>query len=90
MYNMFLCVCVCDVMQYTSETRTGADAEGVQVHPSVSKLVEYVWREASGQLEEVLAVPVDSIKAEQLDKAEAALLTIRRLLQEAEGGSKQG
>ena len=46
----------------------------------MSKLVEYVWAEAMGELEEVLAVPVASVKVEQLDKAEAALLTIKRLL----------
>ena len=60
------------------------------MHPSVSNLVEYVWQEASGQLEDVLAVPVASIKVEQLDKAEATLLTIRRLLQETMGGDKNG
>ena len=55
--------------------------EGSKVNPAVIGLVEYVWEEASGQLEDVLSVPVATIKAEQLDKAEAALLTIKRLLQ---------
>lgn len=44
------------------------------------ELVDYIWTEASGQLEDVLAVPVETIQVEQIDKAEAALLTIRRLL----------
>ena len=42
--------------------------------------MERVWSEASGQLKDVLGVPVESIKVEQVDKAEAALLTIKRLL----------
>lgn len=42
--------------------------------------MDYIWTEASGQLKDVLAVPVESIKVEQVDKAEAALLSIKRLL----------
>ena len=53
-----------------------------EVNPDVLKLVEYLWEEASGQLEEVLSVPIATIKTEQVDKAEAALLTIKRLIQE--------
>ena len=48
--------------------------------PEVSQLVDYVWAEASGQLEEVLAVPVETIKTEQVEKAEAALLSLKRYL----------
>ena len=50
------------------------------LHPQVSTLVDYVWSEASGELRDVLAVGVESIKVDQLDKAEAALLSIKRLL----------
>ena len=70
-----------------SETQVGSDS----VDPQVYKLVDYIWTEASGQLEDVLAVAVDSIKLEQLDKAEATLLSIKRLLQEGNmDKSKQG
>lgn len=48
--------------------------------PEVSQLVNYIWDEASGQLEEVLAVPIETIKLEELNKAEAALLSIKQLL----------
>lgn len=48
--------------------------------PEVSQLVDYVWAEASGQLEEVLAVPMETIKTEQVEKAEAALLSLKRCL----------
>lgn len=53
---------------------------GGGIGSQVSSLVDYIWNEASGQLEDVLAVPVASVKVEQVDKAEAALLTIKRLL----------
>lgn len=53
---------------------------GNSLSPRVSELVDYVWTEASGQLEQVLAVPVEAIKVEQVDKAEAALLSIKRAL----------
>ena len=56
--------------------------------------MDYVWEEASGQLSEILAVPEDRIKTEDLDKAEAALLSIRRALEErsksAEGEGREG
>ena len=64
-----------------SEAHTSG-SEGSEVNPDVLKLVEYLWEEASGQLESVLSVPVATIKADQVDKAEAALLTIKRLIQE--------
>ena len=52
--------------------------------PEVSQLVDYVWTEANGQLEEVLVVPVETIKTEQVEKAEAALMSLKRLLTTAE------
>lgn len=48
--------------------------------PEVSQLVDYIWDEANGQLEEVLAVSTETIKMEELNKAEAALLSIKQLL----------
>ena len=62
-----------------AETQSGADI-GNTISPRVSELVDYMWREASGQLEDVLAVPVEAIKVDQVDKAEAALLSIKRIL----------
>ena len=55
---------------------------GGPIDPPVAALVDYIWTEASGQLDQVLSVPVESIKVEQLDKAEAELLSIKRLLQD--------
>ena len=52
--------------------------------PEVSQLVDYVWTEANGQLEEVLSVPVETIKTEQVEKAEASLMSLKRLLTKAE------
>jgi poly [ADP-ribose] polymerase len=49
----------------------------------VAALVDYIWTEASGRLKDVLAVSVESIKVEQVDKAEAELLTIKRLLSDS-------
>lgn len=65
-------------LQLVAECRSGR--EGVLMAPEVSQLVDYVWSEASGELEEVLAVPVDTIKTEQVEKAEAALLSLKRCL----------
>ena len=55
-------------------------ASGTGLQREVCELVDYVWGEASGELRDVLAVSAESIKVEQLDKAEAALLSIKRLL----------
>ena len=68
------------VVQLLSETQSGGVVEGEELDPSVSGLVQYVWREAAGELEEVLAVPVGRVKLEQVDKAEGALLAVKRLL----------
>lgn len=67
-----------NVLQVVSECRSGG--VGVSMTPEVSQLVDYVWAEASGQLEEVLAVPVETIKTEQVEKAEAALLSLKKCL----------
>ena len=75
-------------MQLILENRSGSGSEGSEVDPEVLSLVDYVWEEAMGQLEQVLSVPVATIKTEKVDKAEAALLTIKRLLQEGTEESK--
>ena len=56
--------------------------------PEVSQLVDYVWTEANGQLEEVLAAPIESFKTEQVEKAEAALLSLKRLITKADPDQK--
>ena len=64
-----------------------SSSSGFPIAPEVAQLVDYVWEEASGQLSEILAVPEDRIKTEDLDKAEAALLSIKRALEQ---GNKSG
>ena len=78
-----------------------------QLHPLVSQLVGYIWREAIGELESVLGIPLQSVKLEQVrifyvkylinitvffqvEKAEAALLSIRRLLDEGTAADSDG
>ncbi|XP_041352469.1 protein mono-ADP-ribosyltransferase PARP4-like isoform X2 [Gigantopelta aegis] len=45
--------------------------------PPVVDLIEHIWREAAGEVEEIIATPVSNIKVEQVEKAEAILLQIR-------------
>lgn len=52
---------------------TGLDKE-------VRELVEYIWKEAVGELQDIIAVPIKSIKTEQVAKAESVLLELKRLL----------
>ena len=67
-----------------AESRGSSGDEGVSIAPEVSQLIDYVWTEANGQLEKVLSVPVETIKTEQVEKAEAALMSLKRLLMKAE------
>ncbi|XP_064404134.1 protein mono-ADP-ribosyltransferase PARP4-like isoform X3 [Halichondria panicea] len=53
----------------------------LNIAPEVSRLVDYIWEEVSGRLDEVLATPLEAIKMEQVEKAEAALLSIKNLLE---------
>ena len=71
---------LCFIWQLVAESRGSAEGEGVSVAPEVSQLVDYVWAEANGQLEEVLAAPVETVKTEQVEKAEAALMSLKKLL----------
>ena len=71
-----------------AEVRQSSGSGGVAIPLEVSNLVDYVWEEATGQLEEILAVTMDTLKTEQVDKAEASLLSIRRLLDQ--GGPPEG
>ncbi|XP_063404518.1 protein mono-ADP-ribosyltransferase PARP4-like [Mytilus trossulus] len=42
--------------------------------PSVVELMEHIWKEATGEIEEVISSPLQSLKLEQIEKAEAILL----------------
>jgi len=53
----------------------------------ITDLVGYIWNEANGELNDVLSVPVEGIKLEQIEKAEAALLSIKLIL---DGTNKEG
>ncbi|KAJ7391391.1 Protein mono-ADP-ribosyltransferase parp4 [Desmophyllum pertusum] len=53
----------------------------------VANLIDSIWNEATGSLTDILAVPVDSIKLEDVEKAEAILLLLRKSLDADEGFS---
>lgn len=42
----------------------------------VCELVEHIWREALGELQEILSVPIKSIKNEQVWKSTDSILTV--------------
>ena len=71
-----------------AEVRSSGSSGCVAIPLEVNNFVDYIWEEATGQLEEILAVTVDTLKTEQVDKAEASLLSIRRLLDQ--GGPPEG
>lgn len=76
-------------LQLMAEVRSSSSS-GVAIAPEVIQLVEYIWEEASGRLGEVLSVPMESVRLEQVEKAEAALLSIRRLLDQGKEGNDNG
>jgi poly [ADP-ribose] polymerase len=53
----------------------------------VVELIEHIWKEAIGGLEDVLSVPVSKIKIDQVEKAESILLEIRKALTGQEEGA---
>lgn len=55
--------------------------------PEVANLIDFIWNEATGSLTDILAIPVDSIKLEDVEKAEAILLLLRKSLDANEGAS---
>ena len=55
--------------------------------PEVANLIEFIWNEATGSLTDTLAIPVDSIRLEDVEKAEATLLLLRKSLDADEGAS---
>ena len=60
--------------------------EDTKLSPEVMSLVDYIWHEASGSLSDVLSVPVKRIKFEEVEKAEAILLSLRQALSHPHGG----
>lgn len=54
--------------------------ESETVSPPVGELVEHIWREAMGELESIISIPVTSVKSEQVEKAEAILKQIKEAL----------
>lgn len=52
---------------------TGLDKE-------VCELVEYIWKEAVGELQDIIAVPIKSIKTDQVDGSSLDDTSIIRLL----------
>lgn len=55
--------------------------------PEVANLIDFIWKEATGSLSDILAVPADSIKLEDVEKAEAVLLLLKKSLDSAEDSS---
>lgn len=47
----------------------GVTGNSQELHPFVSQIVEYIWREAVGEIEEFLTVPIQAIKLEQVSSA---------------------
>lgn len=76
-------------MQLVAESRSCAGREGVSIAPEVSQLVDYIWTEANGQLEEMLASPIESFKTEQVEKAEAALMSLKEHLTKTDTDQKE-
>ena len=72
-----------------SDIRHSSGVAGDSLSLQVTNLVDNVWEEASGELRQVLSVPIESLKAEKVDKAEGALLSIRRMLDESNSPSKE-
>ena len=55
-----------------SEVRLSGGGSVGELTPEVAGLVDYLWEETSGKLRDVLAVPVSSMKTEQVSR-EAAI-----------------
>ena len=58
--------------------------EDSEFSSDVANLVDFIWNEATGSLSNILAVPVDAIKLEDVEKAEAILLLLRKSLDASE------
>ena len=61
--------------------------EDSSISPEVANLINYIWNEAVGSLADILATPLSSIKLEDVEKAEAILLLLRKSIDDSEGVS---
>lgn len=61
--------------------------EDSEISPEVANLIDFIWNEATGSLSDILAVPVDAIKLEDVEKAEAILLLLKKSLDAVEDAS---
>ena len=52
--------------QIVAEACPGGGVKGEKLHPLVCSLVEYMWSETIGELKNVLRVPVETIKIDQV------------------------
>lgn len=62
--------------------------EDVILSPDVANLVDVLWNEATGSLSDILAVPVNTIKLEDVEKAEGILLLLKRSFDNVKDASK--
>ena len=61
--------------------------EDSSISHEVANLINYIWNEAVGSLADILATPLSSIKLEDVEKAEAILLLLRKSIDDGEGVS---
>ena len=57
--------------------------------PEVSDLLEHIWQEAIGELDQTLRVPLQDIKADQVSTTEAHILNLTRFNKIATQGAPQ-
>ena len=63
--------------------------EGTVLSQEVRDLVEYAWNEAAGRLCDVLSAPVNSVKLDEVVKAEGTLLSLKEALELGDKGASQ-
>ncbi|XP_071788645.1 protein mono-ADP-ribosyltransferase PARP4-like [Asterias amurensis] len=71
---------------YRNQALESGLRDGPAISPEVARLVEYVWRETIGELQEVLDVPYRDIGLGKVEQAEGVLLQIRKYLDNKEDG----
>ena len=61
--------------------------ENSAMSSEVANFIDFIWNEATGCLTDILSIPVNSIKLEDVEKAEAILLLLKKSLDANEGAS---
>ena len=51
-------------------------------------VVDYIWDEANGCLSDILSMPIKKIKLDDVEKAEAILLSLRQILSQPGQGTR--